>query len=77
MNANTWINNRDVEPGRGKQSRNFTPKPQLDQRDIGYTIGGPVWIPKLFNRRIKSKVFFFFSQEHQKRSDPARRARIA
>ncbi len=58
MNANTWINNRD---GVGK--------PRLDQRDIGYTIGGPVYIPKLFNTN-KDKVFFFFSQEHQKRFTP-------
>jgi Carboxypeptidase regulatory-like domain len=58
MNANTWINNRDN-----------IGKPRLDQRDIGYTIGGPVYIPKLFNTN-KDKVFFFFSQEHQKRFTP-------
>jgi Carboxypeptidase regulatory-like domain len=58
MNANTWINNRDN-----------VGKPRLDQRDIGYTIGGPVYIPKLFNTN-KDKVFFFFSQEHQKRFTP-------
>jgi hypothetical protein len=58
MNANTWINNRDN-----------VAKPRLDQRDIGYTIGGPVYIPKLFNTN-KDKVFFFFSQEHQKRFIP-------
>jgi hypothetical protein len=58
MNANTWINNRDN-----------VAKPRLDQRDIGYTIGGPVYIPKLFNTN-KDKVFFFFSQEHQKRFTP-------
>jgi hypothetical protein len=63
MNANTWINNRDSTP------TNRINKPRLDQRDIGYTIGGPVWIPKVFNED-KSKVFFFFSQEHQKRFTP-------
>lgn len=63
MNANTWINNRDSTP------TNRINKPRLDQRDIGYTIGGPVWIPKLFNED-KNKVFFFFSQEHQKRFTP-------
>ncbi|MCI0391475.1 MAG: TonB-dependent receptor [Acidobacteria bacterium] len=63
MNANTWINNRDSTP------TNRINKPRLDQRDIGYTIGGPVWIPGFFNKE-KDKVFFFFSQEHQKRRTP-------
>ncbi len=31
----------------------------------GYSIGGPVYIPKLFNRD-KRKLFFFFSQEYTK-----------
>ncbi|MGH9840348.1 MAG: carboxypeptidase regulatory-like domain-containing protein, partial [Blastocatellia bacterium] len=63
MNANTWINNRD------STATNRINKPRLDQRDIGYTIGGPVWIPKVFNTD-KQKLFFFFSQEHQKRFTP-------
>jgi hypothetical protein len=63
MNANTWINNRD------STSTNRINKPRLDQRDIGFTIGGPVYIPKLFNED-RQKLFFFFSQEHQKRFIP-------
>ena len=63
MNANTWINNRD------STAVNHINKPRLDQRDIGYTIGGPVYIPKLFNES-KQKLFFFFSQEYQKRFLP-------
>lgn len=63
MNANTWINNRDSTP------TNRINKPRLDQRDIGYTIGGPVYIPGWFNKD-KDKYFFFFSQEHQKRFIP-------
>ncbi|MBO0720902.1 MAG: TonB-dependent receptor [Blastocatellia bacterium] len=63
MNANTWLNNRDSTP------KNPINKPRLDQRDIGYTIGGPVYIPKVFNTN-KDKLFFFFSQEHQKRFTP-------
>jgi hypothetical protein len=31
----------------------------------GYTIGGPVYIPKVFNTQ-KKKLFFFFSQEYTK-----------
>ncbi len=69
MNANTWINNHTPSRDAANNLRPFTPKPKLDQRDIGYTIGGPVWIPKLFNEN-KDKAFFFFSQEHQKRLIP-------
>ena len=65
-NAETWINNRD-----GRKS------PDTSRNDGGYTIGGPVYIPGTFNTD-KSKLFFFFSQEHQRRTDPAseRQARV-
>src|SRR6185369_1962168 len=63
MNANTWLNNRD------STATNHINKPRLDQRDIGYTIGGPVYIPKVFNTS-KQKLFFFFSEESQKRFIP-------
>ena len=63
LNANTWINNRDSTP------TNHINKPRLDQRDIGYTIGGPVYIPKIFNTS-KQKLFFFFNEEHEKRLIP-------
>lgn len=63
MNANTWLNNRD------STSTNHINKPRLDQRDIGFTIGGPIYIPKKFNSD-KQKLFFFYSQEHQKRFNP-------
>jgi hypothetical protein len=36
-------------------------KPVLRQHDFGGTIGGPVWIPKVYNGRDKS--FFFVSNE--------------
>jgi hypothetical protein len=57
-NANSWTNNRDgIEPA--EASRN----------DYGYTIGGPIFIPGVFNKD-RTKVFFFWSQEFQKRKDP-------
>jgi hypothetical protein len=56
LNANTWFNNRNTPK---------TPVPALNQRDLGYTVGGPVVLPG-FNEE-KTKVFFFFSQEYQKR----------
>ena len=63
MNANTWLNNRD------SSATNHINKPRLDQRDLGFTIGGPIFIPKVFNTD-KQKLFFFFSEEHQKRFIP-------
>ena len=59
-NANTWLNKRvtpEIQPA--KTARN----------DSGYTIGGPVAFPG-FNMD-KKKLFFFWSQEWQRRTDPA------
>src|SRR5579871_3424991 len=44
----------------------FTPtvpstNPRSRKHDFGGTIGGPVWIPKVYNGR--NKTFFFFSEE--------------
>lgn len=61
LNANTWINNR--------QTPTPAPKPKTDQRDLGYTIGGPIYIPGKFNAD-KTKLFFFASQEYQRRITP-------
>jgi hypothetical protein len=52
LNANTYIN-----IVRGLQ------RPLFRYNDPGYTIGGPVMIPKILP---KNKVFFFWSQEWQK-----------
>jgi hypothetical protein len=57
-NANTWWNNRS-RTAMAKSSRN----------DQGYTIGGPVFIPGRFNAD-RRKLFFFWSQEFQRRKDP-------
>lgn len=58
LNANNWKNNRDGNP-RSKYRYN----------DPGYTIGGPVIIPNLFNRG-RDKLFFFWSQEFQQQLTP-------
>jgi hypothetical protein len=59
-NANTWLN---------KRSTPEVPLPKASRDDRGYTVGGPVFVPGLFNEE-KKKLFFFFSQEWQSRSDP-------
>jgi hypothetical protein len=37
------------------------PRPRARRNDYGFTAGGPVWIPKLYNG--KDKTFFFFNWE--------------
>ena len=54
FNANTFFNHQ-----------NNTPKSIYRFFVYGYTIGGPVYIPKHFNTQ-KKRLFFFFSQEYTK-----------
>jgi hypothetical protein len=66
--ANTWTNNRAAAPapiGNGK----LIDLPTSSRNDYGYTIGGPLYIPGVFNTE-KKKLFFFWSQEFQRRKDP-------
>jgi len=39
--------------------------PEYKKNDYGYTIGGPVYIPHIYNN-TKSKTFFFWSEEWRK-----------
>ena len=43
--------------------------PPYKRNDFGYTIGGPVFIPGVYNEN-KSKTFFFFSEEWRREIDP-------
>lgn len=53
LNTNTWSNNRN-----GAKLAPY-------QRNLfGGTIGGPVWIPKVYNG--KNRTFFFFSEQSQR-----------
>jgi hypothetical protein len=51
-NANAWENNRQG-----------LPKAKLHIDDPGFTIGGPVKIPGLFDEKDNKKLFFFYSFE--------------
>jgi outer membrane receptor protein involved in Fe transport len=53
MDANTWTNNH-IGAHKGRDHQN----------DYGGSLGGPVWIPKLYDGR--NKTFFFFSWEQYK-----------
>src|SRR6266446_749086 len=52
LNANSFFNNATTP---------VTPRPKLRYNDFGGTVGGPVWIPKIYQQR--NKTFFFFSEE--------------
>lgn len=50
LNANTFFNNA-----------NGTPRPAFTQNQFGFNIGGPVYIPKIYDGR--NKTFFFVNYE--------------
>ena len=55
LNANNYFNKLTAIP---------TARPPLRYNDFGFTVGGPVWIPKVFNGH--DKTFFFYSQEFRR-----------
>jgi hypothetical protein len=67
-NANSWTNKRAEAPAPVGNGKLIEP-PEASRNDYGYTIGGPIYIPGVFNEE-KTKLFFFWSQEWQKRKDP-------
>ena len=60
FNANSYFN---------KQTNPITPRAIERYNDFGFTIGGPLYIPKKFNTE-KNKMFFFWSEEWRKVSAP-------
>ncbi len=67
LNANTWFNNGQKAyyqarglPGDAAREASFN-RPNDKQNDYGGNLGGPVWIPHVYNGR--DKTFFFFSWE--------------
>jgi hypothetical protein len=54
LNGNNFFNNRDD-----------IARPAMRWNDFGFTIGGPVYIPNVYNKD-KNKTFFFYSQEWRK-----------
>ncbi|HYP05957.1 MAG TPA: carboxypeptidase regulatory-like domain-containing protein [Bryobacteraceae bacterium] len=54
LNANSFLNNA-----------NRVVRPPLRYNNFGYTLGGPVTIPGLYNKE-RNKTFFFWSQEFRR-----------
>ncbi|GGG86444.1 TonB-dependent receptor [Edaphobacter dinghuensis] len=57
FDANDWFNDELGQP-----------KEELHQNDFGGTLGGPVWIPRLYNGT--DKTFFFVSYEGLRLDEP-------
>jgi hypothetical protein len=51
LNSNTFFN-----------TRNHIARPELRWNDFGFTLGGPLYIPGVYNKD-RNKTFFFYSQE--------------
>ncbi len=60
FNANSFFN---------KQTTPMIPRAIERYNDYGFTVGGPLFIPKVFNT-AKDKTFFFWSEEWRKVSSP-------
>lgn len=58
LDANNWFNDELGQP-----------KTDIHQNDFGGTVGGPVWIPGLYQGR--NKTFFFVSYEGLRMTEPA------
>ncbi|MBO0726671.1 MAG: carboxypeptidase regulatory-like domain-containing protein, partial [Blastocatellia bacterium] len=63
LNANPFLTNRDHTLG--LDSDGNAKRAPLRYNNFGYFIGGPVWIPGVYNE-AKNKTFFFFSQEFRR-----------
>src|SRR5579872_5487714 len=68
-NANTFDNREAIAFGQ-PASANKTPIERYN--DFGFTIGGPLFVPKLYHP-AKNKTFFFWSEEWRKASTPGSR----
>jgi hypothetical protein len=80
LNANTFFNNSAgrftsdtshtapdtiVASGDPRDGHARVPRPLLRYNNFGYTIGGPLYIPGVYNEE-KDKTFFFFSEEFRR-----------
>ena len=64
LDENEWFNKR-TEAVNGDPNKNA-----INHHNVyGFTIGGPVFIPKAYNT-AKNKTFFFYSEEWRKISEP-------
>src|SRR5262249_2587879 len=64
-----WFHRHDDLNGNsGMNNRNILPRSLFRFNDVGFTLGGPVYIPKIFKNR--NKLYFFWSEEFQRQLRP-------
>jgi hypothetical protein len=68
FNARNYFDQPNPEPA-GYQGKPIYRTPLYRRLDFGATIGGPLFIPHLYERG-KSKTFFFFSEEIRREKTP-------
>jgi hypothetical protein len=87
LNSNYWFNNRDQAPIHdetkltcGTSLQAYDPnkchalRPRVLFNQYGGRLGGPIWIPKLFNG--KNRAFFFVNYEEFKQPTQVNRQRV-
>jgi len=66
-NANTFSGRASIAAGTPLSAANTVPIERYN--DYGFTLGGPLYIPKLYNP-VKNRTYFFWSEEWRKASTP-------
>ncbi len=66
LDANSWFNNLDLALHPEPDQRGLFQRPTDKKNDFGGSLGGPVWIPKIYDGR--NKTFFFFSWEQYRQT---------
>jgi hypothetical protein len=68
FNRNSWFDSVGFFNGKYWQPSNVDNKPPTDlEHDYGFTVGGPIWIPKVYDGR--NKTFGTYSQEWYKQNN--------
>jgi Carboxypeptidase regulatory-like domain/TonB-dependent Receptor Plug Domain len=67
FNANTFAGRADIAAGDPLTTADTVPIERYN--DYGFTVGGPIFIPKVYHP-AKDKTFFFWSEEWRKASTP-------
>src|SRR5262249_42636582 len=70
VKGNVWeyLRNESLNANDYFSNLNGVRRPEYRQNQFGGTLGGPVWLPKLYNG--KNKTFFFFDYQHSKTVAP-------
>src|SRR5215469_1350485 len=67
-NANTFSGRASIAAGNPLSTSNTVPIERYN--DYGFTVGGPLFIPKVFHP-VKNRTYFFWSEEWRKATTPA------